>query len=841
MYLGIDLGTSNSAIVGNSGGELRLFKTSDGRDVLPSVLYIDRRGHRFVGAKAYDQALLSPQNVARGFKRLMGTKTPLHLDASDVDIMPEDASAEVLRTLLAQAHAEVGEFELEGTVITVPAAFNQMQSEATIRAAAHAGLSRVGLLQEPIAAAMASLERASNKDGMFLVYDLGGGTFDVALVQSIKGAVNILAHEGINALGGTDFDKAILNSIIRPWLLEKYDLASDFQKDPKLQRLMRIAQLKGEQAKIELSTRDSATIFVSEDEARAADSAGEEIFVEATLTRAALNQLVDDRIDETIQLCRKVLADNGLSSDDIDRLVLIGGPSKMPAVRDRAPRELGIAVDLNTDPMTAVARGAAIYAEGRVWEGRASQRKANMATARTQGSVEVKYDYEARTSGNEARIKALVAGGDATGHRISITTADGRDSGQQDLAASPVFKVQLERPGENRIRINVVDAAGRPVKDASTELVVTRVVASSAGKPATQTIAVKSQTGSSEFARNVLTPLITKGETLPASGVKRFRAARSLRPDTVDHIDIELFQQTAGVVEPELNLFIGSMQLSAQSLLEDHQVLREGEEICLHWQVDDNGLLTASVEVPALGIHVEDQRIYVDHLGHQNFDGDMGHAIVGEALVAAEQDVDRLEEDLGSRASSDVSRLRRQIQRQYDDYLICTDADGYRRIAEDARYVRQECSRLRHSGPFRQASISAELARVTEIFRDAVEGIDDPRSKRVVQLMKTAKQALADNKFDDAERAIEELEHVLFAILRDQPGFTLGQFEHVATARHLALDTDLHDRLVADGVKAADDDDFNRLRRIISEIYANRVAQASPSRDLAALAHLTSH
>src|SRR4051794_5479746 len=130
MYLGIDLGTSNSAVVGNDANGLRLFKTSDGRDVLPSVLYVDKRGNRFVGSKAYDQALLAPENVAQGFKRLMGTKTPIHLAAADVDLMPEEASAELLRTLLIQSRAEVGDVEIEGAVVTVPAAFNQMQSEA---------------------------------------------------------------------------------------------------------------------------------------------------------------------------------------------------------------------------------------------------------------------------------------------------------------------------------------------------------------------------------------------------------------------------------------------------------------------------------------------------------------------------------------------------------------------------------------------------------------------------------------------------------------------------------------------------------------------------------------
>src|SRR6267142_1598184 len=156
MYLGIDLGTSNSAVVGNLNSQLRVFKTSDDSDVLPSVIYIDQRGHRLYGRRAYEQTRLSPDNVAKGFKRLMGTSTPMKFRASGQVMTPEECSAEILRQLVSHALLETNASEIVGTAITVPAAFNQMQSEATLRAAAAAGLDRVVLLQEPIAAAMAT-------------------------------------------------------------------------------------------------------------------------------------------------------------------------------------------------------------------------------------------------------------------------------------------------------------------------------------------------------------------------------------------------------------------------------------------------------------------------------------------------------------------------------------------------------------------------------------------------------------------------------------------------------------------------------------------------------------
>jgi hypothetical protein len=256
--------------------------------------------------------------------------------------------------------------------------------------------------------------------------------------------------------------------------------------------------------------------------------------------------------------------------------------------------------------------------------------------------------------------------------------------------------------------------------------------------------------------------------------------------------------------------------------------------------MDENELLTASAEVPYLGLHVEDRRIYLDNVGHEDFGGEAGQVLVGEMLVSAERDIELLEEDLGTRAASEIAALRRRLQRQYDDFIACADADGYRKVSEEARHIRQECSRLRHSDPFKKASLTAELNRISGIF-DSVAEESDTRANRIAQLTQTTKHALADNRHDEAERAIDELRMVVFNILRDQPGFVVAQFEHVAKARHLALDADLHDRLVQEGLLALENGDMDNLRQVIGQIFANRAIQESVSHDLAALAHLAAH
>ena len=840
MYLGIDLGTSNSAIVGNEASALRLFKTSDGRDVLPSAIYVDRRGNKFVGTKAQDQASLAPENVAQGFKRLMGTSTPFHFAGSDTQLSPEEASAEVLRTLVSQARAEAGDMIIKGAVITVPAAFNQMQSEATIRAAAAAGLTTVGLLQEPVAAALSSLEVATNKDGIFLVYDLGGGTFDVALVQSSRGAVTILAHEGVNMLGGRDFDRSIVNSVVRPWLLDNYKLPDDFQKDSKFRRLMRLATAKAEEAKIELSTRESAQIFVAEEEARIEDQAGQEIFIDVPLDRTRLEELTRDRVDATIELCRKILSENGLSHDDIDRLVFIGGPSKMPSIRDRVPRELGISPDLRTDPMTAVARGAAIFAESRNWdETGGSARKATRGSKKTDSAIGVAYDFEARTTADEARIK-VSAKGNPSGFRVAASNEDMWESGQMDLTQSLTLKVPLSRKGPNRIRVVVLDAQGAQVADASAELIVTKIDASAAGIPATQTIAVKTRKGDGHFAKNELMPLFEKGATLPASGMKRFRASETLRGDTEGHLDIEIFEKTHGVPEPELNLFIGSYRVTSD-MLDGDAVIRKGDEVVVHWSVDDNMLLSCSIELPGLGIKLDNHRFYVPSLGHKNYEGETGLLLASNALGEAQQDVNVLADALEGRAGTQIAALRRRLDRQLNELAKGDDPDVRRSVEEEARHIRQEVSRLKHDGAYRKQVLSADLDRATDLFTELVEDADQETIDRLKQLVSTAERSLADDDLETAERACDDLRDLVGAAIRRQPVFILAAFERAAGERYLAIDAALHDRIVQDGQKAARQGDLQALNAATFALYQNRAEADGPSGDLASLAGLMSH
>ena len=823
MHLGIDLGTSNSAIVAHEGSQLRLFKTPDGTDVLPSALYIDPRGHRFVGRRAYEQAALNPDNVAREFKRLMGTSTPLRLAKETVTLSPEEASAEILRALLEQARTEAGDKPIEGTVITIPAAFNQMQTEATIAAADLAGISPVGLLHEPIAAAMASMANSSVRSGQFLVYDLGGGTFDVALVQASSGTVNIVAHEGVNMLGGKDFDEMLMREIISPWLEKNFDLAPDYRLDPDFARLLKRVKLRVEQAKIELSTREATSIFLGDDELRLKDRAGKELFLDIEFTRADLEKLVAPRIERTIELCLKVIKDNGFVPGDLDRVVLIGGPSKMPLVRQRVPEALGIPADLTTDPMTAVATGAAIYAESRVWSGDQTERKSSRASQQAQAGQLVKYDYPARIAEDRASLRVTTQA-PVLGSRIRVEGFDGWSSGDIDLEPKMRVELPLAQPGEHRFRV-VLTSPGHPPQ--ITEIVITRTFASSAGVPATLTICVAVEQDVGGSRREVLHPIVRKGTILPASGREKFRAGRSIVGGGDDYIDIKVFQAPDDVADPNLSMLVGVFRLEANKHLQRGETLRQGQAINIDWTMSDNGLIDAKIEIPELSYVFDMGKVFSPKAGHKNFDGDDGAELADGLLEDARSAVEDVGEVLGETAWIDVQKLKQRVEAQKAAISSSTDPDVRRQAAEESLFVRQEVARLRSAPENQNLVISRELARIEELYEGIASQLaDEALGARVHQLSATARQLLDQGDHQQAESCINQIRSLVLGEMMRHPAFLIGHFEQLAEERYVAIDKALHDKHVQVGLAAIKAEDWDALRRVNAGLIDNRFAAA---------------
>ena len=344
--IGIDLGTTNSCVAVMEGGEPTVITNQEGARTTPSVVGFAKNGERLVGQLAKRQAVSNPENTIISIKRHMGTNHKVTVEGKEYT--PQEISAMILQKIKADAEAYLGE-SVKQAVITVPAYFTDSQRQATKDAGAIAGLEVLRIINEPTAAALAyGVDK--EEDGKVLVFDLGGGTFDVSILELGDGVFEVLATSGNNHLGGDDFDQRIMNYLIEEFKKESgIDLSNDKLAD---QRLKEAA----EKAKIELSGVASTNInlpFIT------ADATGPK-HLDVTLTRAKFEELTADLVEATIEPTRKAMQDAGLSASDIDKVLLVGGSSRIPAVQEAIKKVLGKEPTKNVNPDECVAIGAAI-------------------------------------------------------------------------------------------------------------------------------------------------------------------------------------------------------------------------------------------------------------------------------------------------------------------------------------------------------------------------------------------------------------------------------------------------------------------------------------------------
>ena len=344
--IGIDLGTTNSCVAVMEGGEPVVIANAEGARTTPSVVGFTKTGERLVGQVAKRQAITNPENTISSIKRKMGTAEKVH--AGGKDYTPEEISAMILSKLKADAEAYLGEPVTEA-VITVPAYFNDSQRQATKNAGTIAGLNVKRIINEPTAASLAyGIDKEA--DQKIMVYDLGGGTFDVSIIEMGDGVTEVLATAGDTHLGGDDFDKRIID-----WLADEFQKENgvDLRKDKMAaQRLKEAA----EKAKIELSGVASTAInlpFIT------ADANGPK-HLDTTLTRAKFNELTADLVERTMGPTRQALKDAGLQPGDLHKVLLVGGSTRIPAVQEAVKKVTGKEPFKGINPDECVAIGAAI-------------------------------------------------------------------------------------------------------------------------------------------------------------------------------------------------------------------------------------------------------------------------------------------------------------------------------------------------------------------------------------------------------------------------------------------------------------------------------------------------
>jgi molecular chaperone DnaK len=365
---GIDLGTTNSAISRIESGEAIIKKTDTLKDTMPSCVYINKKKAVQYGDSAYNALKRdklgamknwddSDSNSYIEFKRTMGTDKKYSSSNLGTDLSSEELSAEVLKTLKSFVKDE----NINAVVITVPAAFGNNQKEATREAAKLAGFNHIELLQEPVAAAMAYGLDSKKKDGFWLVFDFGGGTFDAALLKVEDGIMIVKDTEGDNYLGGKNLDLAIVDEIIMPYFEQNYAIDSILDDDNKKQILRNAMKFYAEETKIKLSFNDTHNILSDLGDIPGEDDNGEEFELDITVTQSDMERALSPVFQKAIDISKKLLDRNNLKGSSLDSLILVGGPTFSPVVRKMLEKQI-CKPDINVDPMTVVSKGAALYA-----------------------------------------------------------------------------------------------------------------------------------------------------------------------------------------------------------------------------------------------------------------------------------------------------------------------------------------------------------------------------------------------------------------------------------------------------------------------------------------------
>lgn len=344
--IGIDLGTTNSCVAVMEGGNAVVIANTEGARTTPSVVGFTKNGERLVGQVAKRQAVTNADRTISSIKRHMGSDYKVSIDGKD--FTPQQISAMILQKLKADAEAYIGEPVTEA-VITVPAYFTDAQRQATKDAGQIAGLNVKRIINEPTAAAL-SYGIDKEEDQKIMVYDLGGGTFDVSIIEMGDGVQQVLATAGNNRLGGDDFDQRVINWMVENFKAEQgIDLTGDKMA---MQRLKEAA----EKAKIELSSTPTSTInlpYIT------ADATGPK-HLEMTLTQAKFNELTSDLVDSTMGPVKQALSDSGLKASDLNKVLMVGGSSRIPAVQEAVKKFIGKDPFKGINPDECVALGAAL-------------------------------------------------------------------------------------------------------------------------------------------------------------------------------------------------------------------------------------------------------------------------------------------------------------------------------------------------------------------------------------------------------------------------------------------------------------------------------------------------
>ncbi|MBE2190253.1 MAG: Hsp70 family protein [Candidatus Kapabacteria bacterium] len=801
---GIDLGTTNSAIAKFVKGEVEVFKNplETGKETLPSVVYY-KKDKVVVGTNARTYFERDSENVFGTFKRKMGTTESFKVKSINQSKTPIELSAEVLKELKGFVHS--GE-SFDAAVITIPASFDVIQSNATKEAGYLAGFKQVILLQEPIAASLAYANKHKERDlenGQWLVYDLGGGTFDVALIKIKDGEMKVLDHEGDNFLGGADFDNLIVEKLIIPYLNKNFkfnDLENEMKsRTGKLNKLyFRLLKL-AEDAKITLSSRTSAEIEVRD----ITDDNGEEIDISIDITRSEFEGVIKEYIDKTLDMIKKILVRNSLKPSDIQFTLMVGGSTYTPYVRKRVEEILQIPINCDIDPTTAIAIGAAYYAGTK--EKSFEQGDKKKATS----GIKVRLAYQ-KTSQEDEEILAGRIEGNIEGLFYQITREDkGYDSGRKPLTNRISEDLPLVKNSYNFFRFTVLDDKSNIVETDAELIGIAQGKYNVAGQPLPHDICLETDNDPELEANSTKLDLFFQKNTiLPQKRTKQYTLHKTILKGGDDKIVINVLEGPQSAL-PEANQSIGYIEIDGSKVSRD--ILR-GTEIEITLEMSESRDLKVTVYIP-----MSDQQF------SEVFNPSQRHLPVTKLQDEVETLSEKLEEEIEEaveREDYETADQLTALKRKVDDLVINTNSltsddvtDKKFQFEDNKRKIAQEIDDATRDK--RISILKIKYNEDKEWCKKLVDENGNDHDHKILGEIVGREQVFL-NSITPVKimEAIEELLDLGSNILWRTPEFLIGRFKRLIEKPQLFNDQEQAKSLIEAGNMAITNKNFDRLREI---------------------------
>ncbi len=823
---GIDLGTTNSAIARIENGEPVIKKTDTLKDTMPSCIGYNKKGSVLAGdsarngLKADKLKAMKDGNLTSNFfiefKRTMGTDTKYFSSHMNKSFTSEELSAEVLIKL----KSFITETDLQSIIVTVPAKFTINQKDATSRAAKLAGFKHCELLQEPIAASMAYGLGSKSKNGFWMVFDFGGGTFDAALIKVEEGIMQVIDTEGDNYLGGKNLDYAIVDEILIPYLQNNF-LIDSILKDSNKKKILQDAMKEyAEEAKIQLSFKETHNILSDLGDIPGEDDNGKEFELDITLNQSDIKKVVAPIFQKAIDITKRLLKRNNLNGQSLDALILVGGPTFSPILRDMLETQI-CKPDTSSDPMTVVAKGAALYAST------INISNEVIEESRDRSKIQLSLGYESSTVEPEEFVTVKILADKTDGDIPEEVFAEilrgdkAWSSGKVRInETGEVVEVKLIEGRPNSFSINLFDNKGGFVECEPNEFTIIQgTVVGSATLPYNIGIEIKS----SALERIVVSTVkgLEKNNSYPATGVRNgLKTQKQIKPgEKEDFIRITVFEMDYGaeLSRPIYNEHVFDAVITGEDL---PALLPEGSEVDITIKCLGDGKTKLSAYFPLLDHNQE-----IEYDVEAGIQKEVDAQWLESEINKAQQSITMIEQEGAYQDAEELSKIHNEIleiKKKFEQGKA--DSARKKEVLENLKRQYQQIDKIKDSTEWPKTE--EELKNVFYQLEETNKQFGNEKTTSILSQFKSQiPEVIKEKNVKIANQMIDDMRALGFALV-DQG---LGAKLEIMLLQGFNEDFDTHDwsdrnkarMLINQGLQiAASNPSKQRLRPIVVELYA---------------------